>query len=52
MSGFAHLGYAAGSLPVTERLAREIFSLPMYPSLPVSTQEKVIAALREFVATL
>ncbi|MGC5015531.1 DegT/DnrJ/EryC1/StrS family aminotransferase [Streptosporangium sp. DT93] len=47
MSGFAHLGYAPGSLPVTEALAGEIFSLPMYPSLPVETQERVITALRK-----
>lgn len=47
MTGFAHLGYPAGSLPVTEELAGQIFSLPMYPSLPVELQEKVIAALRE-----
>ncbi len=47
MSGFAKLGWAAGSLPVTERLAGEIFSLPMYPSLPEPTQEKVIMAVRE-----
>ncbi|MBP2707909.1 DegT/DnrJ/EryC1/StrS family aminotransferase [Microbispora sp. RL4-1S] len=46
MSGFAHLGRRPGSLPVTESLAREIFSLPMYPSLPAGLQEKVIAALR------
>jgi aminotransferase EvaB len=45
MSGFAHLGYATGSLPVTERLAGEIFSLPMYPSLPVDVQERVIEEL-------
>ncbi|MEU4329889.1 DegT/DnrJ/EryC1/StrS family aminotransferase [Nonomuraea dietziae] len=45
MSGFAHLGYAKGSLPVTEALAREIFSLPMYPSLPVESQERIITAL-------
>ncbi|GGJ96472.1 erythromycin biosynthesis sensory transduction protein EryC1 [Pilimelia anulata] len=50
MSGFAHLGYAPGSLPVTERLAGEIFSLPMYPSLPVPVQERVIEALRTAVA--
>ncbi|MGW1291095.1 DegT/DnrJ/EryC1/StrS family aminotransferase, partial [Streptomyces sp. NPDC002586] len=31
MTGFAHLGYAKGALPVTERLAEQIFSLPMYP---------------------
>ncbi|MFG1709993.1 DegT/DnrJ/EryC1/StrS family aminotransferase [Nonomuraea sp. M3C6] len=47
MSGFAHLGHAPGSLPVTEALAGEIFSLPMYPSLPVELQEKIISALRE-----
>jgi aminotransferase EvaB len=46
MTGFAHLGYARGSLPVTEALAGEIFSLPMYPSLPQGLQEKVVSALR------
>ncbi|MEU7181103.1 MULTISPECIES: DegT/DnrJ/EryC1/StrS family aminotransferase [Streptomyces] len=52
MSGFAHLGYGKGSLPVTERLADEIFSLPMYPSLPPGEQDKVIGALREVIDTL
>ncbi|WP_166354882.1 DegT/DnrJ/EryC1/StrS family aminotransferase [Phytoactinopolyspora limicola] len=52
MTGFAHLGYAEGSLPVTERLAGEIFSLPMYPSLPTELQDKVIGAVREVLATL
>ncbi|MEW2296152.1 DegT/DnrJ/EryC1/StrS family aminotransferase [Streptomyces sp. NPDC006743] len=47
MTGFAHLGYRKGSLPVTEKLAGEIFSLPMYPSLPAGLQDKVIAALKE-----
>ncbi|RBL85653.1 DegT/DnrJ/EryC1/StrS family aminotransferase, partial [Streptomyces cavourensis] len=47
MSGFRHLGYGKGSLPVTERLAGEIFSLPMYPSLSEDVQDKVISALRE-----
>ncbi|MEU2898395.1 DegT/DnrJ/EryC1/StrS family aminotransferase [Streptomyces sp. NPDC001273] len=47
MTGFAHLGYGKGSLPVTEKLAGEIFSLPMYPSLPSGLQDKVITALRE-----
>ncbi|MGI5270317.1 DegT/DnrJ/EryC1/StrS family aminotransferase [Nonomuraea sp. CA-218870] len=46
MTGFAHLGYEEGRLPVTEKLADEIFSLPMYPSLPVDTQDKVITELR------
>ncbi|ARQ69510.1 DegT/DnrJ/EryC1/StrS family aminotransferase [Streptomyces marincola] len=52
MSGFAHLGYERGSLPVTERLAGEIFSLPMYPSLPEDVQDKVIDAVREVLAAL
>ncbi|GAA2838470.1 DegT/DnrJ/EryC1/StrS family aminotransferase [Crossiella cryophila] len=52
MSGFAHLGYAKGSLPVTERLAGEIFSLPMYPSLPTGLQDKVISALRSVCAKM
>lgn len=30
---YHHLGYPAGSLPITERLAQEILSLPMYPQL-------------------
>lgn len=51
MSGFAHLGYTEGSLPVTEALAAEIFSLPMYPSLSQDLQNKVISALREVLDT-
>lgn len=52
MTGFAHLGYARGSLPVTEKLAGEIFSLPMYPSLPEELQDKVINTLRQVLTTL
>ncbi|GAB7042960.1 MULTISPECIES: DegT/DnrJ/EryC1/StrS family aminotransferase [Catenuloplanes] len=52
MTGFSKLGYAAGSLPVTERLAGEIFSLPMYPSLPVDVQDTVIGALRDVLTAL
>ncbi|QSB16028.1 DegT/DnrJ/EryC1/StrS family aminotransferase [Natronosporangium hydrolyticum] len=52
MTGFAHLGYQTGSLPVTERLADEIFSLPMYPSLSKDLQDKVIDAVREVLRTL
>nr|AHA81993.1 Arm24 [uncultured bacterium] len=52
MSGFAKLGYRRGSLPVTESLADEILSLPMYPSLSQETQDRVIAALREVLARM
>ncbi|EFL23216.1 daunorubicin biosynthesis sensory transduction protein DnrJ [Streptomyces himastatinicus ATCC 53653] len=52
MAGFEHLGYAKGSLPVTEALADEIFSLPMYPSLPLDLQNTVMGALRDVLTTL
>ncbi|WP_256104209.1 DegT/DnrJ/EryC1/StrS family aminotransferase [Streptomyces sp. ODS05-4] len=52
MRGFAHLGVERGSLPVTEALAEQIFSLPMYPSLSEGLQDKVIAALRDTLRTL
>lgn len=45
MRGYASLGYAEGSLPVTERAAREIFSLPMYPSLTDAEQDRVCDVL-------
>ncbi|MBI3047187.1 MAG: DegT/DnrJ/EryC1/StrS family aminotransferase [Acidobacteria bacterium] len=50
MRGYADLGYREGALPVTERIAREIFSLPMYPSLTDAEQDRVCEALREVVA--
>lgn len=52
MTGFAHLGYEKGSLPVTEKLAGEIFSLPMYPALAPDLQDKVVHAVREVLSTL
>ena len=38
----------AGSLPETERAAREIVSLPMYPELSVDDVRTVTRAIREF----
>ncbi|MEV0083413.1 DegT/DnrJ/EryC1/StrS family aminotransferase [Saccharopolyspora sp. NPDC050642] len=52
MTGFVHLGVAKGSLPVTEALAEQIFSLPMYPAMPEGLQDKVISALREVLREL
>lgn len=52
MTGFKHLGYQLGSLPVTEKLADEIFSLPMYSSLSAATQDRVIDSLRTVLRTL
>jgi len=52
MRGYAHLGYAEGSLPETERAAREIFSLPMYPGLTNAEQDRVCEALLEIVRSV
>jgi dTDP-4-amino-4,6-dideoxygalactose transaminase len=41
-------GYQAGSLPATERVASEILSLPMFPGLTASQQQRVAAAIESF----
>jgi aminotransferase EvaB len=38
-----------GSLPVSEALAPEILSLPMYPELSESQTDRVIKAVLEFL---
>jgi aminotransferase EvaB len=50
--GFRHLGYAKGSLPITEDRADQIFSLPMYASLLPYDQDKVIDALLDVLKTV
>ncbi len=47
----AELGYRAGSLPVTERLARKVLSLPMYPELADAQVERIADAIRAFYRT-
>jgi UDP-2-acetamido-2-deoxy-ribo-hexuluronate aminotransferase len=46
--------YAAGcagqSYPVAECLAREVISLPMHADLDEATQQRIVAAVREFRA--
>jgi dTDP-4-amino-4,6-dideoxygalactose transaminase len=46
---YEHLGYKTGDFPVTERVAREIISLPMFPQLTHGQQDQVISAVKEFV---
>lgn len=48
MRGYRCLVYRQGALPVTERLAGEILSLPMYPELPMSHAERVVETIRDF----
>lgn len=42
---YRDLGYASGAFPVSERLAAEVLSLPMYPELTPSLVERVAATL-------
>ena len=44
----ADLGYKKGDFPVTERLAGEILSLPIYPELTSAQQEAVVEGVRSF----
>ena len=46
---YSELGYAEGSLPVTETVAATCLSLPLYPEMSIADQDRVIAAVREFV---
>jgi dTDP-4-amino-4,6-dideoxygalactose transaminase len=43
------LGYEPGSLPETERAARENFSVPLWPGIPRETQELVVETVRSAV---
>ncbi|MCX6555336.1 MAG: DegT/DnrJ/EryC1/StrS family aminotransferase [Candidatus Aminicenantes bacterium] len=43
---FAGLGYSQGDFPVAEKIADEIFSLPMHPYLEPQTQEEIVAAIK------
>jgi dTDP-4-amino-4,6-dideoxygalactose transaminase len=45
---FAHLGYRAGALPVTEAATAEVVSLPVYPELTPEQQDAVAAAVLDF----
>jgi dTDP-4-amino-4,6-dideoxygalactose transaminase len=44
------LGYEPGSLPETERAARENFSVPLWAGIDAATQERVVDAVRSSAA--
>ena len=45
---FAYLGYTAGQFPESERAAREVLSLPVFPELTSSQLDEVTGTLRAF----
>ncbi|MBK7318258.1 DegT/DnrJ/EryC1/StrS family aminotransferase [Candidatus Villigracilis affinis] len=47
---YTDLGYPAGSLPMTERVSREVLSLPIYPELTEEMVGLVCQAILDFSA--
>jgi dTDP-3-amino-3,4,6-trideoxy-alpha-D-glucose transaminase len=45
---YRHLGYEPGSLPVTERLAQDVLSLPLYPQLHSDQVETICKCVVTF----
>jgi UDP-2-acetamido-2-deoxy-ribo-hexuluronate aminotransferase len=43
---YAYLGYEEGSFPVSEHLAKRIFSLPMHPYLKPEDQERIAELIK------
>ena len=47
---YSQLGYKKGDLPVSEKLASEILSLPMYPELTSEQQHEVVERIKQFIS--
>lgn len=45
---FSYLGYREGQCPESERAAREVLSLPIYPELTTTQLDEVIGVVRAF----
>lgn len=45
---FKYLGCKAGSLPVSEKAAKEVLALPIYPELSLPQQKFVVSSITEF----
>jgi len=43
-------GYTKGTMPITECVAAEILSLPMFPGLTAEQQERVSAGIQSFIS--
>ena len=48
-NAYAHLGYREGAFPVTEKVAGQLLSLPMFPELTRDQIEYVADAIKEFM---
>jgi dTDP-4-amino-4,6-dideoxygalactose transaminase len=48
-NAYRNLGFTKGDFPVAEKLASEILSLPMYPTLQPEQQQRIADSIRQFV---
>jgi len=49
-NAYATMGYRTGDFPVTEKVAKEILSLPMFPQLQAEQIDHVISSINAFYA--
>jgi dTDP-4-amino-4,6-dideoxygalactose transaminase len=49
-NAYSHLGYKEGDFPVSEKVSKEILSLPMYPELTADQQEYIVEKITDFVS--
>ncbi|MDL1891191.1 erythromycin biosynthesis sensory transduction protein eryC1, partial [Nitrospirales bacterium NOB] len=47
---YSEMNRGEGSLPVVEKIAKEIVSLPMFPGITAEQQSRVVERVREFVS--
>ncbi len=45
---FRYLGYRSGDFPVSERAAKEVLALPIYPELKATEQRHVVSSIIKF----
>jgi dTDP-4-amino-4,6-dideoxygalactose transaminase len=48
---YSNLGYVEGDFPITEKVASEILSLPMYPQITTDQQQYVATKIQEFYSS-
>lgn len=48
---YEDLGYQKGDFPISEQMAEEVLSLPMFPGLSHQEQEQVAVAIKTFYST-
>jgi dTDP-4-amino-4,6-dideoxygalactose transaminase len=49
-TGYRHFPCVTGGVPVSEKMAAQVISLPMHPYLEPAVQDRIIAAVRRAAA--